>query len=225
MKMEYPSKYSTDHLLPELDLDTEKWNQIPEEQVIAATVKAIEEGGIEVIRLRDGNQALAKIKELIPPGSEVMNGYSTTLIEIGFQELMDSGEHEWKDMKRMVTGENDAQERAKIRRKTVTSDFFLSGVNAIAMTGELVGCDATGSRVGAWPYGAGNLLLVAGTNKIVPSLDDALRRIREYTFPLEDLRSRNVYGVPSKIGKCVILANESQPGRVTLLLIDESRGY
>ncbi len=223
--MVHPSKFSAINLLPKLNLDTEKWNRIPEEQVIASTVKAIEERGIQVERLADGNQALARIRELIPPGSEVMNGSSTTLIEIGFQELMDSGKHEWKDLKLAVTGEDDAQKRARIRRKTVTSDYFLSGVNAIAQTGELVACDATGSRVGAWPYGAGKLLLVAGANKIVPTLDDALRRIWEYTFPLEDVRSQNVYGVPSKIGKCVILANESQPGRVTLLLIDESYGY
>lgn len=223
--MEYPSKYSAANLLPELDLDTEKWNRIPEEQAIAATVKAIEERGIQVERLADGSEALARIRELIPPGSEIMNGSSTTLIEIGFQELMDSGKHEWNNLKLAVTKENDALKRARIRRKTVTSDYFLSGVNAIAMTGELVGCDATGSRVGAWSYGAGKLLLVAGVNKIVPGLEDALRRIREYTFPLEDARSRSVYKAPSKIGKCVILANESQPGRVTLLLIDGSYGY
>lgn len=223
--MEFPSKYSAATLLPQLDLDTEKWNRIPEEKVIAATVKAVEERGVQVERLADGSQALARIRELIPPGSEVMNGSSTTLIEIGFQELMDSGKHEWNNLKLAVTREDDAQKRARIRRKTVTSDYFLSGVNAIATTGELVGSDATGSRVGAWPYGAGKLLLVSGTNKIVPTLEDALRRIREYTFPLEDVRSRNVYGVPSKIGKCVILANESQPGRVTLLLIDDSYGY
>ncbi len=223
--MVYTSKYSAINLLPELDLDKEKWSQIPGEEIIVSTAKAIEERGVRVVRLPDSSQALAKIKELIPPGSEVMNGSSTTLIEIGFQELMDSGEHKWKDLKLAVTSEDDAQKRARIRRKTVASDYFISGVNAIAMTGELVACDATGSRVGAWPYSAGNLLLVAGVNKIVPSLDDALRRIREYTFHLEDLRSRNVYGVPSKIGKCVILANESQPGRVTLLLIDGSYGY
>lgn len=223
--MVYPSKYSAINLLPELDLDKEKWSQIPGEEIIVSTAKAIEERGVRVVRLPDSSQALAKIKELIPPGSEVMNGSSTTLIEIGFQELMDSGEHKWKDLKLAVTSEDDAQKRARIRRKTVASDYFISGVNAIAMTGELVACDATGSRVGAWPYSAGNLLLVAGVNKIVPSLDDALRRIREYAFHLEDLRSRNVYGVPSKIGKCVILANESQPGRVTLLLIDGSYGY
>lgn len=223
--MVHPSKFSAINLLPKLNLDTEKWNRIPEEQVIASTVKAIEERGIQVERLADGNQALARIRELIPPGSEVMNGSSTTLIEIGFQELLDSDKHEWKNLKLEVTREDDAQKRARIRRKTVTSDYFLSGVNAIAQTGELMACDASGSRVGAWPYGAGKLLLVAGTNKIVPTLEDALRRIWEFTYPLEDLRSQNVYGVPSKIGKCVILANESQPARVTLLLIDGSYGY
>jgi len=223
--MEYPSKYSAANLLAELDLDTERWNRTPGEQTIVSTIRAMEERGIQVERLADGKQTLARIRELIPPGSEVMNGSSTTLIEIGFQELMDSGKHEWKDLKRAVASENDARKRAEIRRKTITAEFFISGVNAISMTGELVGCDATGSRVGAWPYGAGKLLLVAGVNKIVPTLGDALRRIREYTFPLEDVRSRNVYGVPSKIGKCVILANESQPGRVTLLLIDGIYGY
>jgi len=223
--MEYLSKYSAANLLAELDLDTERWNRIPGEQTIVSTIRAIEERGIQVERLADGKRALARIRELIPPGSEVMNGSSTTLVEIGFQELMDSGEHEWKDLKRAVTSENDARRRAEIRRRTITAEFFISGVNAISMTGELVGCDATGSRVGAWPYGAGKLLLVAGVNKIVPTLEDALRRIREYTFPLENVRSRNVYGVPSKIGKCVILANESQPDRVKLLLIDGSYGY
>ena len=82
--MVYPSKYSAINLLPELDLDKEKWSQIPSEESIASTIKAIEKRGVRVVRLPDGNQALAKIKELIPPGSEVMNGSSTTLIEIGF---------------------------------------------------------------------------------------------------------------------------------------------
>ncbi len=113
----------------------------------------------------------------------------------------------------------------KSEGKSVTADYFLSGVNAIAMTGELVSCDASGSRVGAWPFAAKNLLLVLGVNKIRPTLKDALNRINEYVYPLEDLRSKKVNGVPSQIGKCVILANEKQLGRVTLILINEVLGY
>lgn len=219
------TKYSAINLLPELKIDSVRWNRVPVEQDISSAIKAIEPRGIKVLRVKDGRQALVKVKEIIPPGAEIMNGSSTTLIEIGYQQLMDSGEHEWKDLHKMVDSENNAIIRNEIRRKSVTADYFLSGVNAISMTGELISCDASGSRVGAWPFAAKNLLLVSGVNKIVPTLEDALKRIREYAYPLEDLRSKKVNGVPSQIGKCVILANERQPGRVILILVDDTLGY
>ena len=217
--------YSAVNLPPELKVDGAKWNRKPAEQDIASTIKAVEDRGINVSRVRDGLQALEKIKEIIPPGAEVMNGSSTTLIEIGYLELMDSGRHRWSDLHKAVFSEEDTKKRNEIRRKSVTAEYFLSGVNAIAMTGELVGCDATGSRVGAWPFAAKNLLLISGVNKIVPTLQDAMRRIFEYVYPLEDARSKKVNGMPSQIGKCVIIANERQIGRINLILVDETLGY
>ncbi len=177
------------------------------------------------MRVQDSTQALAKIKEIIPPGAEIMNGSSTTLIEIGYTQLLETNEHGWKDLHKVVISENNILERNEIRRKSVTAEFFLSGVNAIAMTGELVSCDASGSRVGAWPFAAKNLLLVSGANKIVPNLQEALKRISEYAYPLEDARSKKVNGVSSQLGKYVILAAERQPGRVTLILINDLHGY
>lgn len=157
-------------------------------------------------------------------GSEVMNGSSTTLIEIGYDDHL-IAERSWKDLHAIIVSEDDAEKRKEIRRKSVTSEYFLSGVNAIAATGELVSCDATGSRVGAWPFAARRLILVAGVNKIVPTLQDALQRVREYAFLLEDARFHRIYGLPSRIGKCVILAGEAQPGRITLILVKGSLGY
>lgn len=219
------TKYSAVNLLPELNVDANKWSRMPSEENIATTVQVVEARGIKVLRVKDGKAALEKIKEIIPTGAEVMNGSSTTLIEIGFVEFLNSGQHSWKDFHKTITSEDDKAKRDDLRRKAVAAEYFLSGVNAIAMTGELVSCDATGSRVGAWPFAAKNLILVAGVNKIVPTLEDALRRIREYVYPLEDARSKKVSGTPSRIGKCVIMANEWQSGRVTLILIDDRLGY
>jgi len=219
------TKFSASNMLTNLNLDSAKWNLIPSEQNIALAVKSIDARGIEVLRIQNGDQALSKIKELIPPGSEVMNGSSTTLIEIGYQDLLESGQHNWKNIHKIITSENDATKRNEIRRKSVTAEYFLSGVNAIAMTGELVSCDASGSRVGAWPFGALHLILVAGVNKIVPTLSDALQRIAEYVYPLEDARSKMVNGVPSMMGKFVILAGERKPGRITLILVEDGLGY
>ncbi len=218
------TKYSAVNLLPDLKVDQAKWSRIPLDQEIARTVEAVKARGIEVVLVQDGSRALEKIVELIPSGSEVMNGSSTTLIEIGYDDQL-IADRSWKDLHAVVISEDDAEKRNEIRRKSVTAEYFLSGVNAIAATGELVSCDATGSRVGAWPFAARKLILVAGVNKIVPTLQDALQRVLEYAFPLEDARFRRIYGLPSRIGKCVILASEAQQGRITLILVKERLGY
>jgi len=223
--MDTATKYSAVNLLPELKIDAAKYNRIPSEEEILSCVKAIQARGIDVIRVDNGIQALDTIKTIMPPHAEVMNGSSTTLIEIGYQEFLENGIHTWRDMHKIVTSENDPIKRYEIRRKTVIVDYFLSGVNAIVMSGELVSCDATGSRVGAWPYAAKHLVLVSGVNKIVPTLQDALNRIIEYAYRLEDARARKASGVPSQIGKFVIIAKESLPGRISLILINDILGY
>lgn len=219
-----PTKYSFVNLQKDAGVDPEKWSRIPSEEDISATVAALVKGNIRAIRVRDAAKALEKIDELIPPGSEVMNGSSTTLIEIGFEDLLKS-QNKWKDLRKAILSENDDHLRNGLRRKSVTSEYFLSGVNAIAKTGQILACDASGSRVGAWPFAAENLILISGVNKIVPTLQDALQRIWDYVYPLENARAKQVYGTSSQIGKCVILAKEGRPGRTTLILIDEVLGY
>jgi L-lactate utilization protein LutB len=219
------TQYSAFHLMAEAKVDAAKWNRIPFAKDVEETVKAVQNRGIQVMLAENGARALLILTSLIPPGSEVMNGSSTTLIEIGYEDLLKSGKAGWKDFHSVVTAENDAMKRAELRRKSVATEYFVSGANAIARTGEIVACDRTGSRTGAWPFAAGHLIIVSGVNKIVPSLDDALRRVREYAYPLENVRATKAYGTPSKIGKCVILANEETPGRTTLILVKEALGY
>jgi L-lactate utilization protein LutB len=219
------TQYSAANLFAEAHVDPEKWNQLPPDNEVAQTVEGIARRGIAVVRARNGKIALEILKDLIPPEAEVMHGSSTTLIEIGYEAYVNSDESRWKDLHRAIIAENDEEKRRALRKKSVTADYFISGVNAIARSGEIVACDRSGSRVGAWPYAAAHLILVSGTNKLAPTLDDALRRVWEYAYPLENVRAKRAYGVPSQIGKCVILANEEIEGRVTLILIDESLGY
>jgi L-lactate utilization protein LutB len=219
------TQYSAVHLIPEAGVDPEKWNTLPSAEIVKKTAEAVEARGIRVLLADNGDEALSLLRGLIPSGSEVMNGSSTTLIEIGYQELLESGKSGWRDLHAVITSENDAGKRAELRRKSVGAEYFVSGANAIAETGEIVSCDATGSRVGAWPFAAGKLIIVAGINKIVPFLPDAILRVWEYAYKLEDARARRALGSPSIIGKCVILAHERIPGRTTLILVREALGY
>ena len=224
-KMAKLTQYSAVNLIQEAGVDPETWNTLPSDDVVEQTVKAIEGRGIRVTLAGSAKDAMAVIKKVIPAGAEVMNGSSTTLIEIGYEDYISGNESGWNLTHKVITAENDDKKRAELRRKAVAADYFISSANAIARTGEIVACDATGSRVGAWPFAAGHLVLIVGINKIVPTLADALERVREYAYPLENVRAKKAYGIPSVIGKCVILSHEKSEGRVLLILVKEPLGY
>jgi hypothetical protein len=219
------TKYSAANLIADAKVDTGRWSRVPDEATISRTVGAIEKRNVRVTRAATTDEALQTLVDLIPEGAEVMNGSSTTLIEIGYEELLQRNPRRWRDYHAVITAENDKEKRDELRRKGVAAEWFLSGVQAIAATGELVGCDKSGSRVGAWPHAAGHLVLVAGANKIVPTLDEALARCWEYALPLEQQRARRVYGTSSEIGNIVILEKAMNDDRVTLILVGERLGY
>ncbi|MDD3857741.1 MAG: lactate utilization protein [Methanoculleus sp.] len=224
-QMAKPTEYSAVNMAKDAGVDTERWNRVPDEATIKRTAEAVEARNIGVILVDSAEDALRAVIDLLPEGAEVMNGYSTTLVEMGFDRVLKENPKGWRDYHAVVTAENDTEKRHALRRKSVAADYFLSGVQAIAESGEIVGCDKTGSRMGAWPHAAAHLVLVSGTNKIVPTVDDALRRCREYCLPLENQRSQHVYGMGSYIGKHVILDKEDADGRITLVLIKERLGY
>lgn len=224
-QMEKATEYSATNLMADAGADAERWNRTPDETTLRKTIEAIGARNVRVILVDSAEDALRTVVDLIPKGAEVMNGYSTTLVEMGFDRVLKENPKGWRDYHAVITGEDDTEKRHALRRKSVAADYFLSGVQAIAESGEIVGCDKTGSRMGAWPHAAAHLILVSGTNKVVPTIDDALRRCREYCLPLENQRAQHVYGVGSYIGKHVILDHEDVDGRVTLVMIRQPLGY
>ena len=154
-----------------------------------------------------------------------MNGHSTTLEEIGFDDYLSGGDHEWESLPDEIWSIDDDAERQAARRDSQTADYFLGSVNGIAQTGELVAADRSGSRIGAYPFAAGNVVIVSGINKIVPTLTDALDRLETVAYPLENERAKEAYGVESAIAKQLIFRKELDEGRTTVLLVDEDLGY
>jgi len=197
----------------------------PTDEELDAAVESLEASGFDVVVVEDGAAALDELTAQIPADAGVMDGHSTTLEEIGFMDRLMEGDHDWENRHAEVYGIDDDAERQRARREAQASDYFVGSVNAIAATGELVAADASGSRIGAYPFAAENLLLVAGTNKIVDDLDAALDRLEEVAYPLEDARAQEAYGQGSMIGKQLIYRQEAEEGRTTLVLVRESLGY
>lgn len=191
---------------------------------IQRTIDALGARNVEAILVADGAEALEKLKELVPEGSEVFVNTSETLATIGYTEYM-HGNVNYENLHDQMTSQPDPAAQREFRRKTTTADYFVGSVQAIAETGEIVVASSSGSQIGAYAYGARRLILVAGTQKICPTLADAEARTRGWTLEVHDrwLEGRGV--APTPIGKLLVMEHEPVAGRITLLLVPESLGW
>ncbi len=215
-------------LLPGNDMSLKnapEWTKIPSPATVDNTVEALRKRGFMVFVLENKIQALQKLKDLLPTGAEVMTGSSTSLYQIGFMDYYIGGKNPWHCLGPEVFKEKDPVKQSILRRKSDAADYFLGSVNALAETGELVACDKSGSRVSAYPFAANKVILVVGYQKITPNLEEAMRRVREYVFFLENQRAMKAYGMGTQFGKWVIIENEIQKDRITILLVKESLGF
>ncbi|MEA2622585.1 MAG: hypothetical protein QOH61_1495 [Chloroflexota bacterium] len=200
------------------------WAAVATEEQVQATAEALRARGFQVQVVDDGASAREAVLGLIPEGSEVNQGSSTTLDEIGLTDAVnESGRFD--AVRPRLRSMDRATQGAEIRRLGSTPAWMIGSVHAITQTGSLVTASKSGSQLGPYASGAGKVIVVAGTNKIVSDLDEALRRIDEHSLPLEDARAQAAYGMSSSVAKVLIQHEEPMPGRTTVILIRDSLGY
>jgi L-lactate utilization protein LutC len=207
----------------ELALDRQ-FATLADERRIQRTAAALQANGIGVVRATNAADAKRIVLGLIPDGSEVHHGASTTLEQTGITEAIEtSGRYE--ALRPRIWSMDRRTQAAEIRRLTASPEVMLGSVHAVTETGSLVTASSGGSQLGPYAAGAERVILVVGTQKIVADLEEGFRRIEEYAFPLEDARAQAAYGIHSGINKILIVNREIQPGRITVVLVDEVLGF
>jgi acyl-CoA hydrolase len=193
------------------------------EEQITRTVAALKANGIRAMVVDDRAAALAALLALLPAGAEVFTASSQTLEAIGaLKAINESGRFDAVRPKLMKL---DRQTQGREMRKLAASpDYVVGSVHAITEQGQVLVASGGGSQLASYVYGAGKVVWVAGTQKIVADLAEGQRRIDEHSLPLEDARMRQTRGVGSQVGK-VLIFNREPPGRTTLILVREALGY
>jgi LUD domain len=191
---------------------------------VQRTAAALEANGMEVLCAADSADARRIVLGLIPDGSQVHHGASQSLEISGIRDAIEkSGRFE--PLRPRIWSMDRKTQGDEIRRLTSSPQVMLGSVHAVTETGSLLTASMGGSQLGPYASGAGRVILVVGTQKIVSNLEEGLRRIDEYAFPLEDARAQAEYGVHSAVNKILIINREITPGRITVVLVDEAIGF
>lgn len=190
---------------------------------LEALAEKLRARNFEAVIVNDGAEAKAEVLKRIPEGAQVHSGKSKTLEDAGlFREFMDNEQYDF--IRRRTMKMDQRTQRDEMRKLGAAPDIMVNSAHAVTEEGQIVVTSASGSQIGPIASGAGKLILVIGSQKIVPDLDTAFRRIREHVFPYEDARLREAMGVGTKIARTLILDQDFMPGRTTVILVRQPIG-
>jgi L-lactate utilization protein LutB len=145
-------------------------------------VEALKRNNFGAIYAATSAEASQAIKEMIAEGSTIGFGGSVTVQFLGIVELLEKGNYKLINPPG-VEAKLGREERNALRRQATLADVFLTGTNSITLDGKMVNTDATGNRVSAMIWGPKKTILVAGANKIVQNLDEAIDRVTNIATP------------------------------------------
>lgn len=201
--------------------------------LIQNVIRKLESRDMEGYYFDSANSAAEYVKNLVIPGSSVAFGGSETLKETGILNLLKNGSYTVYDRADAHT----PQEARQMYANHTLSDYYFMSSNAITYDGILVNIDGTGNRTACLIHGPQNVIVVAGVNKLINTLDAAIDKVKNIAAPPNAVRlNRNT---PCKdFGRCtdclsddcmccniVITRKSYKKGRIKVLLINDSFGY
>lgn len=203
-------------------------------QKILRTIQALENNNMNGYLVKDNDELIEKIKEIVKEGSKVACGGSMTLFETDVIDHLRTDRYDFLD--RYKEG-IQPEEVVKIYKETFFADAYFVSSNAITTNGEIYNVDGTGNRVAAMLYGPEKVIIICGVNKIVEDLEAAIARCGEIAAPANAKRlNRNT--PCAKVGYCMdcssdqrvcneytLIKRQARKERIHVIFLNEEIGY
>lgn len=201
---------------------------------VEKTIENLEKNNMSGYFVENEEEAIEKIKDIVKEGATVAVGGSMTLFETGIIDFLRSGKYNFLDRYEKGLSKDEIED---LFRKAFSADAFFTSSNAITENGELYNVDGTGNRVAAMLYGPDKVIVVAGINKIVKDLSEAVERNKQIAAPANTKRL-NKNTPCAKTGHCmdcsspdricneyVLIKRQREKGRIHVIIINKELGY
>jgi len=206
------------------DNSTKEFTRLASDERIERTAQALEKNNIKTLIAENVEEARRMFFELVPEGSEVFLGSSVTLETLDIKDEIDkSGKYD--ALRPRMFAMDRATQGREIRKLGGAPDYAAGSVHAVTEDGRVIIASNTGSQLGPYASGAGKVIWVVGAQKLVRDLDEGMRRLEEYTVPLEDVHMQQLYNMHTNLSKLLIVNKEVRPNRITMIIVKEELGF
>ncbi len=219
-----------------MEPEMKKWRH---EKWVETALKNFKKNYFAALYVENSGDALDLIMGMLSRETIVGLGDSLTLQEIGvWRTLEEGGYNHLNPWRKGISRE----ESLALRRRAFTSDIFLTGTNAVTLDGKLVSIDGLGNRVAAMIFGPKKVVVVAGINKLVRNVEEALWRIKNISAPVNAKKHNYPPSINPPCGETGFCSECSPPRRlccntaiiegcsrdkerITVVIVGEELGY
>jgi hypothetical protein len=206
-------------------MNKEQWSKPADKKRVEKTITALKNNGIEAEYFENSSTLKKRIFELIPDQAEVMTMTSVTLDKLGIPKEINESRR-YNSVRNKLSSMDREEQHFEMQKLGSAPEYVIGSVHAVTEDGKVLIASNTGSQIPAYAYGSSKVIWIIGTQKIVKDIEEGMKRIYEYTLPLESERAKKAYGAPgSFVSKLFILNREITPGRITVLFVNEALGF
>ncbi|KAF5050165.1 LUD domain protein [anaerobic digester metagenome] len=200
------------------------------EDKLKKLMKNFKQRNIEVEYFESLEDVKSLILDMVPIESTIGIGHSATLQKMDITNLLSERGNIVYD-KELAKNREESKE---LKRKALTTDWYITGSNAISVDGRIVNVDHSGNRVASITYGPDKVIIVVGKNKIADTVDDAIKRVKNVACPTNAKRAG--YNPPCvALNRCVgcvgvcnilsIIEGQTDSNRIKLFIVNEECGF
>jgi hypothetical protein len=199
------------------------FTQLASDERIATVVAALTANGMTAEVVANGAEARSHVLDMLPEGAEVFTSMSRTLDTLGLSEAINDSTRYQPLRPQLMQLDRERQGR-EWRKLQSSPEYVVGSVHAITEQGQVLIASASGSQLASYVFGASHVIWVVGAQKIVRDLEEGLRRMREYSYPLEHERIQAL-GMPGSFIAKILLVERERPGRISVILVKEALGF
>jgi len=198
-----------------------------------SVAKALNKNRMEAYVVENKQELINEIGKLISKKDKVFSGGSKTLNETGVIDFLNEGGYDYYYRGRRDENGNEID----VMREAFYGDWYLTSTNAVTLDGELYNVDGNANRVAAISFGPKNVIVVAGYNKVVKDIAEAVERVKAIAAPANCVRLEKNTGC-AVTGHCTQCHSEDRiccaytvhsfqraAGRIKVFLLPEELGY
>lgn len=197
-----------------------------------SVIKELKRRGIDGYYCETRQEAVEQVLSMMKNGASVASGGSVTLAQSGILDAVKNGDYTYIDRMAARTEE----EKREVYAKSVMADYYLMSSNAVTLDGQLVNIDGNGNRVACLITGPKEVIVVAGMNKLVSTVEDGVRRVHNIAAPPNGVRL-GLKTPCAMIGKCadclspdsmcsqIVVTRMCKNGRIKVVLVGETLGF